>query len=107
MRIDVIEHHALRQQIRERLGEAYQAQIAHHLDPEARVQQVQDRVLDAANVLVDRQPVIDALVHHRACLVGASVAHEVPRRIDESIHRVGLAPRRLAAFRARAGVERR
>ena len=42
-----------------------QAQVAHHARPEARIQQVQDRVLDAADVLVDRHPVVGALVDHR------------------------------------------
>ena len=44
--------------LRERLVDADQLQVAHHLGPEARVQQVQDRVLDAADVLVHRHPVV-------------------------------------------------
>jgi hypothetical protein len=86
---------------------AEQADIAHQLGPEARVEQVQDGVLDAADVLVDAAlaPVGDALVDHRLVVVRAAVAQEVPRRLDEGIHRVGLAPRRLAAFRAGAFVE--
>ena len=38
-----------------------QAQVAHHLGPEARIDQVQNRVLHAADVLVDRKPVLRAL----------------------------------------------
>ena len=34
-------------------------EVVQRLGEEARVQQVQDRVLDAADVLVDRQPVVD------------------------------------------------
>ena len=41
-----------------------QAFVAHQLVEEARVQQVQDGVLDAADVLVDRQPVVGAFVDH-------------------------------------------
>jgi hypothetical protein len=51
--VDVVQHHALREQAGERLVDRDEAQVAHHLGPEARVQQVQDGVLDAADVLVD------------------------------------------------------
>ena len=68
-----------------------QAEVAHHAGPEARVEQVQDRVLDAADVLVHRQPVVDALVHHGALVVRAGVAHVVPGRVHEGVHGVGLA----------------
>ena len=44
-----------------------QALVAHHALEEARVEQVQDGVLDAADVLVDRHPVVRALVDHRSC----------------------------------------
>ena len=37
----------------------YQAKIAHHLGPEARVDQVQNGVLDASDVLIDGEPVGD------------------------------------------------
>ena len=36
-------------------------EVAHHFGPEARVDEVQDRVLDAADVLVDGEPVVDFL----------------------------------------------
>ena len=97
---DVVQHHALRHQARERLVEAHEPHVAHHLGPEARVEQVQDRVLDAADVLVHRHPVVVARVDHRR-RVRARVAHVVPGRIDERVHRVGLALRGLAAARAR------
>ena len=64
--VDLVQHHALRQQVGERLLDLRQAEVAHHARPEARIQQVQDRVLDAADVLVDRHPVLRALVDHRA-----------------------------------------
>ena len=78
----------------------HEAHVAHHLGPEARVEQVQDRVLDAADVLVHRVPVVVARIDHRR-RVGARVAHVVPRRVDERVHRVGLALRRLAALAGR------
>ena len=45
--------HPLREQPRERLAEPDQPEIVHHLHEEACVQQMQDRVLDSADVLVD------------------------------------------------------
>ncbi len=63
-------------------------------------------MLDAADVLVHRHPVIVAAVDHGGA-VRARIAHVVPARIDEGIHRVGLAARRLAARRARALQEAR
>ena len=51
--------HALGEQPRERLLHVQVAEIRERLREEARVHQVQDRVLDAADVLVDRHPVVD------------------------------------------------
>ncbi len=103
--VAVVRQHALREEPLERLVELDQAHVAHHFGPEARVQQVQNRVLDAADVLVHRHPVIVARIDHRR-RVRRAVAHVVPGRIDEGVHRVGLAPRRLAAGRARARQKR-
>ncbi len=100
LEVRALEHHALRQQVLERLAELDQLQVAHHLGPEARVQQVQDRVLDAADVLVHRHPVVGAGTHHPIRIGRIAVAHEVPRRIDERVHRVRLAARGLAALGA-------
>ncbi len=61
---------------------------------------MQDRVLDAADVLVDRQPAIDGGAGGRRFRVRVGEAGEIPRRIDEGVHRVGLAQARLAAERA-------
>jgi hypothetical protein len=41
----------------DRLAMIHQADIAHHLAEKTRVHQVQDGVLDSADVLVDRKPV--------------------------------------------------
>ena len=77
--VDVVEHHALREQAGERLVDADQPQIAHGFGPKARVEQVQDGVLDAADVLVHRHPVRRAAAHHFFFIVRVAVAHEVPR----------------------------
>ncbi|CAM5197713.1 hypothetical protein CDEF62S_03111 [Castellaniella defragrans] len=105
-RIDVVEHHALAQQSREGLGELHHAQVAHDARPEARIQQVQHGVLDAADVLVHRHPVVVARIHHGPVVAGRRIAHEVPGRVDEGVHGVGFAPRGLAAARAVARQER-
>ena len=71
------------------------------LAEEARVHQVQDRVLDAADVLVDGHPRADDRGVPRGVVVGGvAVAQEVPGRVDEGVHRVGLAPGGAAAGRA-------
>jgi hypothetical protein len=71
----------------------------HRAGEEARVEQVQDRVLDAADILVDRQPALaTADSRRRRVRVAGGEAREIPGRIDEGVHRVGLAARRLAAF---------
>ncbi len=72
----------------------------HRPGEEARIEQMQDRVLDAADILVDRQPVVDRRGIHRVLAAGIGEAREIPRGIDEGVEGVGLAPRRLAAGRA-------
>jgi len=46
-------------------------------------------MLDAADILIHRHPVIDALVDHAAVSIGAAVAHVIPGGIDKGIHRIG------------------
>ena len=99
-RVDVVEHHALGQQLAEGLVDLHEAEVAHDLGPEARVQQVQDGVFDAADVLVHRHPVVGAFGDHLLAVGGIAIAHEVPGRIHESVHGVGLAPRGFTAHRA-------
>jgi hypothetical protein len=63
---------------------------------------MQDRVLDPADVLLDGQPEVDDLLVPRGVVVPrVGVAQEVPRGVDEGVHRVRLAPCRAAAARAR------
>ena len=94
-------HPALVEQARERLAEAEHPEVVHRLDEEARVEQVPGRVVDAADVLRDRQPVVDdAAVERRAVVVRIDVAQEVPGRVDEGVHRVRVAQRVAAAARA-------
>ena len=66
-----------------------------------RVQKVQHGVLRAAGVQVHRHPVPHRLgVPGRPIVVRRGVAEEVPARVDEGVHGVGLRRARLAAHRA-------
>ena len=108
-RINVVEHHALGEQFGERLVHLHQPQVAHYLGPKAGVQQMQNGVLDAANVLVHAattrgmvrvaHPVLRAFGHHGIGVGWVAIAHEVPRRIHKRVHGVGLAPCGFAADR--------
>ena len=99
--VGLVHHHALREQAGERLVDADVAGLLHRAGEEARVEQMQNRVLDAADILIDRQPVVDHLaVGRRVVVPRIGEAREVPGRIDEGVHGVGLAPRRAAALRA-------
>ena len=78
------------------------AEVGQRLGVEAGVHQVEDGVLDTADVLVDRHPLGDGLVVERRVLVPrVAEPQEVPGRVDEGVHGVGLADRRTAAHRAR------
>jgi hypothetical protein len=80
----------------------HQVEVRQRLHEEARVHQVQDRVLDAADVLIDRHPAVEDLrVPGGVVVAGVRVAQVVPGGVDERVHRVRLAPGRAAADRAR------
>ena len=58
-------------------------------------------MFNAANVLIDGKPVLRDLAIERSPVVArVGVAIEIPRRIDERVHGIGLAPRRTAALGA-------
>ena len=53
---------------------------------------MQNRVLDAADILIDRHQAIDHIARGRRVLVPRiGEARKVPGRIDEGVHRVGFA----------------
>ena len=90
--------HSLGEQVGERLLRFEQVHVVQRLDEEARVHQVQDRVLDPADVLVDRHPVVGDLSRPRLLVIAVvQVAEEVPGGIDEGVHRVRLATGLAAA----------
>ena len=103
--IAVAMNHPLGEERREGLVGRDHARVVEGLHEESRVEQVEDRMLDAAGVLIDRHPVVHLLLVERQRLVlRVGVAQEVPGRVDKGVHGVGLTTRRLAAFRA-GGVE--
>ena len=98
--------HTLAQQVGERLVEVEHTSITRDLGPDARVQQVQDGVLDTANVLVDGHEAVRLVLGKgQLAVVRVGVAQVVPRAAREGVHGVGLAMRGLAAHRAGALVE--
>ncbi len=95
-------NHPLCEQVRERLAVVESFLVGQHLGEKPRVQQVHHRVFDPADVLVDRHPVVRALeVEGGVFEPGRNVSQEVPRGVDERVHRVRLAGGRLATGRTR------
>ena len=96
----LVHHHALGEQSGERLFEPDVTGLFHGAGEEAAVEQMQDRVLDAADILIDRHPGVgDGRIGRCALDPRIGEAGEIPRRVRRSIHGVGLAPRRAAALR--------
>ena len=94
-------HHALGEEAGDGLVVLDEAEVAHDFAAEARVEQVQNGVSDAADILVDGKPVGDFRgIERRFAIVRVAVAIEIPGGIDEGVHRVGFAARGAAAFRA-------
>ena len=84
------QHHALTEQLCCRFVAAHEIKITHQLVPETEIHEVQHGVLDAADVVVNRQPVIGALVQHTVG-AGRAVACVVPAGFDKGIEGIGLA----------------
>src|SRR6266540_5566507 len=92
----------------ERLVKLELAEISQRLHEEARVHQMQDRVLCATGIQVDREPQFHLLrIPGPLALVRRAVAQEIPARVHEGIHGVRLAPRRAPTHRAGGGQELR
>ena len=96
------DHHALGEEAARRLAVGDEADVAHHLGEEARVDEVQDGVLDAADVLIDLEPVGDLRrVERLGGIVRVAVAIEIPGAVDEGVHGIGFPAGGGAAHRAR------
>ena len=102
--IDFVGHHALREQSVERLNR-FLRQVAGHVHgarEEARVQQVQDGMLDSADVLVDVHPVIRLLPNRWRICPRRGEPDEIPGAVHERVHRVRFPQGRPAAGGTRA-----
>ena len=96
---------ALVAQAQEWLVEIEHPHVTQRLYKEARVHQVQHCVLGAPGVHVHGHPQL-RLVRVPGCVrVRRGVAQEIPRGVDEGVHRVGLAPCGTAVDRAGRGQE--
>ena len=85
----------------EGLGDVGQPEVPQDLGEEPRVDEVEDGVLDAADVEVDGQPELGGLgPEGQRRLARRAIPEEVPRRIDEGVHRVRLPAGRAVALRA-------
>src|SRR5207302_9283314 len=98
----IFDHHALGEEMKDRLVVANQSNVAHELGPEARINKVQNGVFHTADVLVDGEPVFDRLrVKWAIRKPGIGIPVEIPGRIHKGIHGIGLTARRAAAFGTR------
>ena len=94
-------HHALGEQPGKRLIHPDMPGFLHRSGEEAGVEQVQNRVFDPTDILIDGHPAIDGgAIQRLRGIGGAGIARKIPRAIDECVECVGFPPRRLAAARA-------
>src|SRR3546814_18523154 len=91
--------HALGEESGEGLIDVEIAAAPQRAGKEAGIEEVQHRMLDAADILVDRQPVIGGCPGKRLVALRRAEAGEIPGRLDEGVEGVRLAPRRLAPGR--------
>ena len=95
------QYHALVAQLGHRLRAFGDAHIAQRLVEETRIDQVHGGMLDTASVDVYRHPVVVlSLIERPIVIIRAQVAQVIPGRAHESVHRVGFARGRAAAYRA-------
>ncbi len=90
------QHHALAEQALERLVAVHQARVTQQLVEEAGVEQVHTGVLDAANVLIHRQPVVGGRgIQHALVVVRGAVAGVVPGGLHKGVKSVSFPERFL------------
>src|SRR5207248_3173304 len=96
-----VRDHPLREQPLEWFGAIEKSEVAHHLRKKTRVEQMQNRMLNSTDVLIDGHPRLRRLSRKRELrITRIAIAREIPGRIDESVHRVGFATACAAALRA-------
>ena len=98
--------HALAQQVGEGLVHTQQTQVAQCLGKEAAVEQVQNGVLDATDVVIDGHPAVGSLAGEgQLGVVRIGIAQVIPAGAGKGVHGIGLALSRAAADRAGGLVE--
>ena len=70
--------HALRKQARKGFFHGKMPRFLHGAGEEARIEQVQNRVFNAANILINRQPAIHGALDHRLRRAGRAEARVIP-----------------------------
>ena len=98
--IGLVADHALGEEAGEGLVEVEVTAFGHGAGVKARIEQMQDRMLDPADVLVDRQPIVDRRAFDRRVGARTAEAGEIPGRLHEGIEGIGFPLGRLAAARA-------
>ena len=84
--------HSLIHQPGKRLGRADMPEIKQHLVPESRIEQMQDGMLDAADVEIDRHPVpFFYRIDQVRLVVRIDISQVIPARPGPLRHGVGLA----------------
>ncbi len=90
------QHHALAEQTLERFVAVHEPCVTQQLVEEAGVEQVHTGVLDTADVLIHRQPVVGSRrVKHALVVVRGAVAGVVPGGLHKGVEGIGLAERFL------------
>ena len=91
-------HHALRQQAIERLGDINQTAILEGFGEKARIEQMENGVLNATHVLLHWKPAVDGVFAERPfCVVWIGKTQVVPGGAHEGVHRVRFPFGRFAA----------
>ena len=102
--VGLVTDHALREEAGERFGIAHQTQFGHGAGEITRIEKMQDGVLDAADILVHRHPVVGACLVHRRIGMRIGEAQEVPGGIRERVQRIGVPNCRALARWASRGL---
>ncbi len=89
--VGLVADHALGEQAGERLLQLEIAAAGQRPHEEARIEQMQHGMLDPADILVDRQPVVGRRPLERLARLGRAEAGEVPAALEEGVEGVGLA----------------
>ena len=95
----IFQDHALGEELFKRLIALDQVEITQHFVEEARIQKMQDGMLDATDIEIDGKPIVGIFVEHRIIGESACESSVVPARFHESIKGIRLTFRRAPRVR--------